>query len=248
MELKDVLEQVPGLPRRLVYYLEARGYIQPDKVRKQRIARRDYSQRDLSTIQEVWRYYQRGYALQMAYQLATATQRAVTYLGVPVPVGGVVGVVGRLRECPQVVEVSAVHGAGVDLLIKTDTPDATEVYHTVVPLLVEMGITGLPRILFARERFLRRGAQSLAETRGAMLAYVLMRVPGKNVEEVMEQLKAIEAVREASTVYGETDIIARVETADQQELDALVMRRLHGIPAVESTRTFLVIQHLHWAR
>ncbi len=35
---------------------------------------------------------------------------------------------------------------------------------------------------------------------------------------------------------------------DQEELDILVMERFHEIPAVESTRTFVVIQSLHWSR
>jgi DNA-binding Lrp family transcriptional regulator len=73
-------------------------------------------------------------------------------------------------------------------------------------------------------------------------------VPGKDVEEVMEQLKAFKAIKEASTVYGESDVIARVETASQEELDELVMQKLHDIPAVESTRTFLVVKNLHWSR
>ena len=64
----------------------------------------------------------------------------------------------------------------------------------------------------------------------------------------MEQLKTFPEVQKASTVYGESDVIARVETADQEALDTLVMQRLHDLPAVESTRTFVVIKNLHWRR
>ena len=81
-----------------------------------------------------------------------------------------------------------------------------------------------------------------------MMAYVLLVVPGKDVADVMEKLKGFDEVKEASTVYGESDVIARVETVDQDELDSLVMQRLHDIPAVESTRTFVVVKNLHWSR
>ena len=248
MELKQVLEEVPGLTRRFIYYLEARGYIQPTKIRKQRIARRDYSKQDLTVIREVWRYYNRGYALQTAYVLATETDRTFMYLGVRAPLQGSGEVLRRLKEHLQVVEASAVYGAGPDLILKTDTPDQSEVYHTLVPILAEMGIAGLPDIYVAGQRFVREAGPRKAGERIGMMAYVLMVVPGKDVSEVMEQLKSFEEVKEASTVYGESDVIARVETADQEELDALVMETFHEIPAVESTRTFVVIQNLHWSR
>src|SRR5215208_973317 len=69
MELKEVLAQVPGLEKRFVYYLESLGYIQPARVPKRRIARRDYAPADVQRIQELWRYYRQGYALQAAQAL-----------------------------------------------------------------------------------------------------------------------------------------------------------------------------------
>ncbi len=247
MELKQVLEEVPGLTRRFVYYLEARGYIQPTKLRQQRIARREYSQKDLQTIRDVWRYYTRGYSLQTAFDLASAQTRTIMYLGVRVPFRSEEKVLERLKEYPQVVEASVVHGAEPDIVMKTNTPDQSEVYHTLVPLLAEMGISGLPDVRVASQRFVRQEEANRRVQRG-MMAYVLMKVPGKDVNDVMEQLKAFAAVKEASTIYGESDIIVKVETRDQDELDNLVMKRFHDIPAVESTRTFIVVKNLHWSR
>ncbi len=245
MELKQVLEEVPGLTRRFVYYLESKGYIQPEKIRKQRIARREYSEADLGVIKGVWRYYSRGYSLQTAYDLATATDRSIMYLGVRVPFRAAPQAMERLRDYPQVVEASVVHGAELNLMLKTDTPDQSEVYYTLVPVLAEMGIAGLPDIYVAGERYLSPSSEG--EPAG-MMAYVLMKVPGKDVGKVMEKLKTFEAIKEASTVYGESDVIARVEVETQEELDTLVMRQIHDIPAVESTRTFVVVKHLHWSR
>ena len=43
-------------------------------------------------------------------------------------------------------------------------------------------------------------------------------------------------------------MICRVQVPDQPQLDRLVMRDLHAIPAVESTRTFIVVHDMHWRR
>ena len=73
-----------------------------------------------------------------------------------------------------------------------------------------------------------------------------MKVPGKDVSDVMAVLKQLDGVAEASTVYGESDIIAKVAVRDQASLDSLVMERIHEAPGVESTRTYLVIGGMHW--
>jgi len=242
MDLREVLAQVPGLHRRFVYYLEARGFISPRKVPKERIARRDYSPQDLEVIRHTWKYYQRGYSLQRAYELATNPQRVVAYVAFQVPRGGLPRALEGLRRHPEVAEASAIYGARLDLLLRLETSHESDIYHTLVPFLAETGIGGLPEISLAKEGF-RRPSQG-----GGMKAYVLMKVPGKDVDAVMEELRALPAVKEASTVYGESDIIAKVEVANQEELDDLVMGRIHGIPAVESTRTFIVIGRLHWSR
>ena len=61
-------------------------------------------------------------------------------------------------------------------------------------------------------------------------------------------MRSIDGIVEASTVYGETDVICRVQVPDQDQLDRLVMRDLHAISAVESTRTFIVVHDMHWRR
>ncbi len=81
-----------------------------------------------------------------------------------------------------------------------------------------------------------------------MEAYVLLRTPAKQVEAALAELQTIPAIAEASVIYGETDIIARVEVASQDELDALIFHRLHEMPLVESTRTFIVVRELRWRR
>ena len=51
-----------------------------------------------------------------------------------------------------------------------------------------------------------------------------------------------------SAVYGETDVIAKLEVPSQAALDDLVIERIQAIPTVESTRTFIGIGSMHWQR
>ena len=81
-----------------------------------------------------------------------------------------------------------------------------------------------------------------------MMAYLLIKAPGKDVAEVLRHLEAIDEVVEAGAVYGESDIIARIEAPSQEALDRVVMEQLHEIEAVESTRTYIVVGGTRWAR
>ena len=247
MLLKDILESTPGLNRRFVHYLESKGYIQPHKIQKQRIARREYRDSDLETIQEVWRYYQRGYALQAAYDLAKRSDRALGYITFLAFPHWQRELLEGLKECPQVVEASCVYGTSFDVIVKTDTPDESDVYANVIPALAKLGLQGHPQYRLTEQRYVNL-AEEREEGPKGMQAYLIMKVPGKGVGRVMEALKGIDSIKEASTVYGESDIIAKVQVDNQEDLDSLVINRIHGIPDVESTRTFIVIRNLHWSR
>lgn len=247
MELKEVLGQVTGLHKRFVYYLESQGYIRPTKLRRQRISRRDYSQEDLRVLREMWRYYQRGYSVQAAHDLVSRRERVLAYVTLPVPAEKWRGLLEALRQQPEVVEASTVYGTGLDFIIKTDTPEEGEVYQALLPALTAVGLVGAPTVLRATSHFQKE--RVAAQEGGAeMLAYVLLRVPGKDAPQVMEELRQFPGIVEAATVYGESDIIAKVAVGSQEELDELVMEKLHGIPAVESTRTFIIIGSLNWSR
>lgn len=243
MELKEVIAQVPGLQKRFVYYLEAQGYIHPTKVRKHRISRRDYSQADLRIIREVWRYYQRGYAIQAAYDIVARRPRTLAYLTFQVPPSRWRETLQLLTTCPEVVEAAVVYASTLDFIVKTDTPEEGDIHYVVGPLLTRAGMSGAPTVWRILAHW--RNPQPKG---GTMQAYILMKVPGKDVERVLERLKDFPGIVEASTVYGEQDIIAKACVATQQELDTLVMDHIHNIPGVESTRTFIVITGLAWSR
>ncbi len=81
-----------------------------------------------------------------------------------------------------------------------------------------------------------------------MIAYLLLTAPGTDVNDVVDRLRDFEAVVEAGVVYGDCDVVAKVVAVDQAELDEVVMERIHEIPGVESTRTFIAIPSMYWTR
>jgi DNA-binding Lrp family transcriptional regulator len=248
VELKELLAQVPGLEKRFVYYLESLGYIHPTRVPKRRIARRDYAEEDVRRIRDLWHYYQRGYSLQAAQELvARPRHRAYALLEVPAYDGK--ATLAALQALPEVREACLLYGADVDALAELEVAAESEVYEALSRLVSRRAVVAAPLVLHVA-RWVERaaGVPARGEEASCMEAYVLLKTPAKHVEAVLADLQTIPAVAEASVTYGETDIIARIEVADQDELDALVFHRLHEMPMVESTRTFIVVRELRWRR
>ncbi|MDA1035724.1 MAG: Lrp/AsnC ligand binding domain-containing protein [Chloroflexi bacterium] len=243
MELKEVLAQVPGLRKRFVHYLESQGHIAPRKIQKTRIARRDYSASDLAVIREVWQYAERGYSVQAAFDLIASKDRFVCYVLLSVPARKWAQVTEALRSRPEVLEATVVYGDPIDAIILADAPQEGDIFQALMPILGELGVAGSPVVLRTGHRMVKPGS-----SKNGMLAYVLMTVPTKEIERVLEEVQAFDEIREASAVYGQSDIVLKVDVPTQDLLDDLVMRRLHAVEGVESTRTFIGIGGLHWSR
>ncbi len=79
-------------------------------------------------------------------------------------------------------------------------------------------------------------------------AFVLITVPSKRSAEVVESLRKHPEVQEAAAVYGDTDIIVKVQAQSLLEIDRAIMDGIQGDPEVKTTRTYLVIEKLHWTR
>ncbi len=243
MELREVLAQVPGLRKRFVHYLESQGHIAPRKIQKTRIARRDYSASDIAIIREVWQYAERGYSVQAAFDLIASKDRFVGYVLLSVPARKWAQVMEALRSRPEVLEATVVYGDPIDAIILADAPQQGDIFQALMPTLGELGVAGSPVVLRTWRRIVKQGL-----SRDGMLAYVLMTVPTKEIERVLDEVQAFDEIREASAVYGQSDIVLKVEVETQDLLDDLVMRRLHAVEGVESTRTFIGIGGLHWSR
>jgi DNA-binding Lrp family transcriptional regulator len=247
MRLQEVLNRVEGLEKRFVYYLESQGYIHPKKLQKTRIARRDYSPADLERIRGIWHYYQRGISVQRAYELVTRTAADGAYVFFPVPPRRWGDALVVLRESDHVVEAAALYGESADFIARVRAPHESDV-HNVLEQLLEAGVVaGTPQVLrFRAESHWERRAG--AEEGQKMRAWVLIKVPAKRIGPLIEELRDYPGIVEAAGIYGETDVIAKLEVPDQDALDELVVQRIQSIEAVESTRTFIAIGSMHWER
>ena len=250
MKLSEVLADVEGLNKRFVYYLEAQGYIQPTKLRKERISRRDYRQADLDRIRGIWTYYRRGYSVQAAEAAARETSRVTAWALLPVPSSRWIEALDLVRQLDRVQVASFVYGESADLVLRVAAPEESEIYGVLNSLFDRGVIAGVPRILKVQAGFLREAAEDEGAGDGgrSLQAYVLLKVPAKHAGGALEALRELPEVAEASVVYGETDIIARVVVRDQDGLDEVVLGRIQGLPMVETTRTFLVVGKMQWRR
>jgi DNA-binding Lrp family transcriptional regulator len=249
VKLEAVLDQVEGLNRRFVYYLEAQGHIRPTRIKKSRISRRDYSDEDTRRIRAIWQYYQRGFSIQSAVDLVERTEQVLAIAFLQVPMRRLAEALSALADHDRVLAATAVYGESSDLIATIGSPDEGDVYNVLGYLLRQGLLSGPPHVL----RVGQMVSSSLASERLAgdgvrMLAYILMKVPAKHLEGVLQQLKDFPGVVEACVIYGETDIIAQVQVGDQAELDDLVLNKIQDIPVVESTRTFIGVGGMHWRR
>jgi DNA-binding Lrp family transcriptional regulator len=87
-------------------------------------------------------------------------------------------------------------------------------------------------------------------TEAAVSAFVLITVPAQKSGDIVRLLmeKFSEFVVEAAAVYGEADVIAKVETPSVERLHELVMNNIQNLPNVRVTRTFIIIPQLHEIR
>jgi DNA-binding Lrp family transcriptional regulator len=87
-------------------------------------------------------------------------------------------------------------------------------------------------------------------SRAVISAFVLITVPANRSGDVVRILMEdySEFVTEAAAVYGEADVIAKVETPSIEQLHHLVMDGIQNLPSVRVTRTFIIIPQLHEVR
>ena len=72
-------------------------------------------------------------------------------------------------------------------------------------------------------------------------AYLLLNVETGTEEEVMNNLKPLQEVKEARMVYGVYDIVVRVEAETMEELKNIVSWTIRRLDRVRSTMTMIVV-------
>ncbi|MBI4289807.1 MAG: Lrp/AsnC ligand binding domain-containing protein [Chloroflexi bacterium] len=75
-----------------------------------------------------------------------------------------------------------------------------------------------------------------------MKAFALISVPSGKSPEAVVALRKVPGVVEAWAVYGETDIVIKIDVPDHRTLDRLIMQDIQGMKLVQNTRTMIVIE------
>lgn len=72
-------------------------------------------------------------------------------------------------------------------------------------------------------------------------AYLLVNAASGTVEDVVEQVRAVDCVTEAHVVAGDTDLVVEVEDEDLAALRRAVTGEIRALDGVVLTRTYVVL-------
>lgn len=76
------------------------------------------------------------------------------------------------------------------------------------------------------------------------IAFVLINTEIGSEEEVLNELRKVEGVEEAYSVYGVYDIVAKVKAESMNKLKDIVTWRIRRLNKVRSTLTMIVIEEM----
>lgn len=74
-----------------------------------------------------------------------------------------------------------------------------------------------------------------------VLAYILISSAPRASYDIRNELLKLEEVKEANVVFGQYDIVAKVEVPDSESLGTLVFNKIRAIDTVIATATLTVI-------
>ena len=75
-----------------------------------------------------------------------------------------------------------------------------------------------------------------------VVAYVLLIVKPGEESTVAEKLKKMEEVKDISVVYGEYDVVAKVESTDMESLQNFLIKKIRAMDEVERTSTMIALK------
>jgi len=73
-----------------------------------------------------------------------------------------------------------------------------------------------------------------------VLAYVLFKVSSGTEREVCQKLVEFDEVLHAAIIFGEYDVVAKIETRDLSTLEEFVSDKIRTVPNVLVTSTMIV--------
>jgi len=72
-----------------------------------------------------------------------------------------------------------------------------------------------------------------------VVAFVLIMSKTGHEREVLNELNRLNEVKEASIVFGDYDIIAKLEASDMAKINEVLLNRIRKIPNVSMTTTLI---------
>ncbi|MDH5441268.1 MAG: Lrp/AsnC ligand binding domain-containing protein [Candidatus Bathyarchaeota archaeon] len=76
------------------------------------------------------------------------------------------------------------------------------------------------------------------------VAFVLINTETEFMTDVLKALRDVEGVREAYSVYGVYDIVAKVEAENMDKLKDIVTWKIRRLQNIRSTLTMIVIEQI----
>lgn len=73
------------------------------------------------------------------------------------------------------------------------------------------------------------------------IAFILINTKSGSEGEVLQSLREIEGVREAYSVYGVYDVVAKIEATSMDKLRDIVTFKIRRLSIVRTTLTMIVI-------
>jgi DNA-binding Lrp family transcriptional regulator len=81
-----------------------------------------------------------------------------------------------------------------------------------------------------------------------MISYLLLSVPLKHCTKISRDLRDIEEVKEVAGLYGEMDLLVKIETQDNRQLDRIMLDIIRKYKQIENSRTYVVIGDIYWKK
>lgn len=73
-----------------------------------------------------------------------------------------------------------------------------------------------------------------------MLAYVLIALDSAREQNIYDEIKDMDNIRDVHILFGEWDMVAKLELEDPEALSGYVINNIRAIPGVRLTSTMIV--------
>ncbi|MGA1819707.1 MAG: Lrp/AsnC ligand binding domain-containing protein [Thermoplasmatota archaeon] len=70
-----------------------------------------------------------------------------------------------------------------------------------------------------------------------MVGFIFIKTESKKEVKTFRALKMLKEITELTPLFGEFDLLAKVEARDFNELSVIVLKKIRSIPGVVETRT-----------